>query len=119
MFGPAAVFHFRGHPHVHAFVNVAMNGDAPLSVGEVLGENPHVLEGDDVQALFERAMHVGTGSDCAHYDRGSVVGRLRSGTIRTGDVYNLESWRDSVVVVEVNNGTALVAPLPGLEDGRE
>ncbi len=26
---------------------------------------------------------------------------------------------DSVVVVEVNNGTALVAPLPGLEDGRE
>lgn len=26
---------------------------------------------------------------------------------------------DSVVVVEVHNGTALVAPLPGLEDGRE
>src|SRR5262249_25467862 len=38
--GPAAVFYFRGAPHVHAFVNVAMDGDAPLSVGEPLGENP-------------------------------------------------------------------------------
>ena len=38
--GPAAVFYFRGFPHVHAFFNVAMDGEAPLSVGEVIGRNP-------------------------------------------------------------------------------
>jgi hypothetical protein len=34
--GPSAVFYFRGHPHVHAFINIGMNADAPLSVGELL-----------------------------------------------------------------------------------
>ena len=38
--GPAAVFHFRGEPHVHAFLNVAMDGERPLSLGDVVGENP-------------------------------------------------------------------------------
>ena len=42
--GPAAVFYFRGYPHVHAFLNVAMDGDAPLSVGEPLGNNPAWLD---------------------------------------------------------------------------
>ncbi len=99
--GPAAVFHFRGHPHVHAFVNVAMDGDAPLSVGELLGTNPQVLEGEAVQALFERAMCAQTGSDLAHYPRQSVVGRLRAGPIRSGDVYTLESWQESVEVASI------------------
>jgi hypothetical protein len=99
--GPAAVFHFRGAPHVHAFVNVAMDGEAPLSVGETLGENQEVLEGGGVKALFERAMRARTGADLACYPADSVVGRLRRGTIRTGDIYTLESWQDHVVVVEV------------------
>src|SRR5262245_48464161 len=38
--GPSTALYFRGYPHVHAFINVAMDGDAPLSVGEPLGENP-------------------------------------------------------------------------------
>lgn len=96
--GPGAVFHFRGHPHVHAFVNVTMDGDAPLSVGEPLGTNPRALEGADVQALFERTLRERTGADLAFYPAESVAGRLRAGPIRSGDVYTLESWRDSVVV---------------------
>jgi len=32
-----------------------------------------------------------TGADLAYYDEQSVAGRLRAGTIRTGDLYNLES----------------------------
>src|SRR5205814_2059540 len=35
--GPASVFYFRGHPHVHAFINIAMDAAAPLSAGESLG----------------------------------------------------------------------------------
>jgi hypothetical protein len=108
--GPAAVFYFRGHPHVHAFVNVAMDGEAPLSVGELLGENPSVLEGAGVKGLFEAAMRAQTGADLAYYDEGSVVGRLRKGPIRSGDVYVLESWQEALVVVEVQ-GASLGAPL--------
>ena len=115
--GPAAVFHFRGHPHVHAFVNVAMDGDAPLSVGEPLGENPRALEGDAVKALFERALRAETGADLAHYPRASVVGRLRAGAIRSGDVYVLESWQETAVVAGIrgaNLGPHLRAQLAEL-----
>jgi len=99
--GPGAVLYFRGHPHVHAFVNVAMDGDAPLSVGELLGHNPAVLAGDGVRSLFERAMRHHTGADLAYYDPAAVAGRLRAGPIRAGDVYVLESSQDGVSVVEV------------------
>ncbi|HEY2381090.1 MAG TPA: DUF3500 domain-containing protein [Terriglobia bacterium] len=108
--GPAAVFYFRGYPHVHAFLNVAMDGDAPLSVGEPLGTNPTWLDRAGVKALFETALRRETGSDLAYYDERSVAGRLRPGLIRSGDIYSLESWQESVEVVEVR-GSNLSAPL--------
>jgi hypothetical protein len=108
--GPAAVFYFRGYPHVHAFINVGMDGDAPLSVGEPLGENPTVLEGGKVKRLFETAMREQTGGDFAYYDPDSVAGRLRKGPIRSGDIYTLESWQDSVTRVEIK-GANLSATL--------
>jgi hypothetical protein len=94
------VFYFRGYPHLHAFLNVAMNGEAPLSVGESLGENLRPMEGVQVKELFERAMLHEVRTDLSYYDVESVVGRLRSGIIRTGDIYNLESWQNRVTVVE-------------------
>jgi hypothetical protein len=108
--GPAAVFYFRGFPHVHAFVNVALDGDAPLSVGEVLGENPAVVAEDGVKRLFEDAMKHETRTDLGFYGRDSVVGRLRAGTIRTGDIYTLESWQDSITIVEIK-GADMRGPL--------
>ena len=99
--GPAAVFYFRGYPHVHAFLNVAMDGDAPLSVGEPLGNNPAWLDHAGVKALFESALRAETGADLAYYDESSVAGRLRPGLIRAGDIYSLESWQETVEVVEV------------------
>jgi hypothetical protein len=99
--GPAAVLHFRGAPHVHAFVNIAKDGDAPLSVGEALGENPKPLVGAGVKRLFECALRTQCGTDLAYYDRDGVAGRLRKGAIRSGDVYALESWQDTITVVEI------------------
>ncbi len=99
--GPSAVFYFRGYPHVHAFVNVAMDGDAPLSVGEPLGNNPALLEHTGVKDLFERALLAETKSELAFYNLDSVVGRLRPGPIHAGDVYNVESWQEKVEVVEI------------------
>jgi hypothetical protein len=99
--GPAAVFYFRGYPHVHAFVNVAMDGDAPLSVGEPLGTNSQWLDRAGVKALFETALQAETGADLAYYNDQSVAGRLRPGPIRSGDIYSLESWQESAELVEV------------------
>jgi len=106
--GPAAVLYFRGAPHVHAFVNVGMDGEAPLSVGEVLGTNPRELDGPGVKRLFERALRDATGADLAWYDLEAAVGRLRAGTVRTGDVFVLESWQDRISVVSVRG--ARLAP---------
>jgi hypothetical protein len=108
--GPAAVLYFRGYPHVHAFVNVAMDAGAPLSAGERLGENPAWLDDAGVKALFEAAMRNGTGADLAYYPDESVAGRLRPGVIRSGDIYSLESWQESVVVVDVH-GSHLSPPM--------
>ncbi len=99
--GPAAVFHYRGEPHLHAFINIGMDGESPLSVGEVVGVNPTALDRDAVKALFEGILLRETGADLAYYHGESVAGRLRAGTIRTGDLYNLESWRERVTVVEI------------------
>ncbi len=99
--GPTAVLYFRGYPHVHAFINIAMDPDRPFSVGEVLGDNPRVLESPGVQALFQQAMQDQTGADLAHYPAESAVGRLRAGSIRTGDIYTLESWQDVVATLRL------------------
>jgi hypothetical protein len=98
--GPAAVFHFRGEPHLHAFINVTMDGERPLGAGEVLGHNPAVLEGDALRALFETAMRAQAEADVAYYPSQAVVGRLRAGAVHEGDLWVAESWVDELVVVE-------------------
>ena len=103
--GPAAVFYYRGEPHLHAFVNVAMEADRPLSVGELLGVNPTALDEAGVKALFENAMLSQTDADLAYYPQQSVAGRLRSGPVRTGDLYALESWKDVITRVDVKGAT--------------
>jgi len=99
--GPAAVFYFRGYPHVHAFINVGMDPDHPLSVGEEIGTSATGLVQGQVQRLFESAMKDFCGTDFAYYDADSVAGRLRAGTIRTGDIYDLESWNNEVQIVTI------------------
>jgi hypothetical protein len=99
--GPAAVFHFRGEPHLHAFVNVERDADQPLSLGDVLGSNPAPLEGTALQAWYEAAMQRHTHADMGYYPPYSVVGRLRPGTIRTGDIWAAESWVDDLVVCDI------------------
>lgn len=108
--GPGSVFHYRGEPHLHALFNVGMDGDAPLSVGEVVAENPARLDRAAVKELFETILLAETGADLAYYHAESVAGPLRAGTIRTGDLYNLESWREEVMIAEVE-GADLAEPL--------
>ena len=109
--GPAAVFYFRGYPHVHAFVNVAMDGNAPLSSGDMIGTNPAWMDRPAVKAMFETVMLDKTGADFAYYEGNSVAGRLRAGQIRSGDIYALESWQDTAEVVEISGAKLSVMML--------
>ena len=99
--GPAAVLYFRGHPHVHAFVNVGRDPEVPLSVGELLANNPAPLRGAQIKQLFETALRDELGTDLAYFDTDSVAGSLRAGPVRSGDVYALEVWQDRAVVAEL------------------
>ncbi len=97
-----------------------MNADAPLSSGEELGENPAWLDRSGVKALFEAALRAETGADLAFYPQHSVAGRLRPGAIRSGDIYSLESWQESVEVVDVHGShlsAHMVAKLPSPDRG--
>jgi len=86
-----------------------MDGDAPLSSGEHLNDNPSWLDRAAVKTLFQAAMRAETGADLAYYPEASVAGRLRPGPIRSGDIYTLESWQESVEVGEIH-GSVLDAP---------
>src|SRR6185295_4667192 len=90
--------------------------DAPLSVGEPLGMNPSWLDHAGVKALFETALRAETGADLAYYDEGSVAGRLRPGLIHSGDIYSLESWQESVEVVEVRGSNLSAMMLAALRE---
>jgi hypothetical protein len=116
--GPAAVLYFRGYPHVHAFLNIAMDGDAPLSVGEPLGNNPRWLDRRAVKALFESALSTQMNTDLAYYNERSVAGRLRPGMIRSGDIYTLESWQESAEAVEVRGSNLSPGLQTALRDRR-
>jgi uncharacterized protein DUF3500 len=116
--GPAAVFYFRGYPHVHAFVNVAMNAGAPLSSGEELGDNPVWRDRGSVKALFETALRKEMGADLAYYPAESVAGRLRPGAIRSGDIYTLESWQEAVEVVDVHGSRLSATTLAEISPAR-
>lgn len=98
---PAAVFHWRGEPHLHAFLNVVMDGEHPLSVGEVVGQNPRAWGTAEAKAFFEEVMAAEMGTPHAYYPESEVAGRLRAGTIRSGDIYALENWGNRVAVMEV------------------
>jgi hypothetical protein len=116
--GPSAVFYFRGYPHVHAFLNVAMDGDAPLSVGEPLGTNPEWLDRAGVKRLFETALRTQLNTDLAYYREGSVAGRLRKGLIRSGDIYSLESWQESAEIADIRGSNLSAELLAMLRDQR-
>lgn len=98
--GPAAVMHFRGWPHLHAFLNVAIDGERAQGVGAALAVNPERLEGPELQRWFEAAMRSQAQADVAIYPSWSIVGRLREGPVTAGDVWVAESWADDLVVIE-------------------
>jgi hypothetical protein len=106
--GPGAIVHFKGHPHVHAYVQVARN-PARANVGEPLGELAAPLADAALRELLEDALRRATGERLAfHADE--IPGRFCAGPITTGLAYALDPYGNHVVVATIA-GRAIAPPL--------
>ena len=106
--GPGTIVHFKGHPHVHAYVQVVRD-PARANFGETLGVTPTSIEGERMRRLLEGALRRATGEALAfHADE--VPGRFCPGEITTGLAYSLDPYRNHVVVASIE-GRAMSAAL--------
>jgi hypothetical protein len=99
--GPGTVIHFKGHPHVHAYINVVRD---PLraNVGEALARLDAAIEGEGVQRLLRTALARQTGA-AAGYSGSEVTGRLCPGEVTTGALWSLDPYDNTVVVATIRS----------------
>ena len=106
--GPGTIVHFKGHPHVHAYVQVVRD-PARANFGEALGVAATGIEGERMRRLLEGALRRATGEPLAfHADE--VPGRFCPGEITTGLAYSLDPYRNHVAVATIA-GRAMSAAL--------
>jgi len=106
--GPGTIVHFKGHPHVHAYLQVVRD-PARANFGETLGETASTIEGEPMRRLLEAALRRATGEASAfHADE--IPGRFCPGEITTGLAYSLDPYRNHVVVATIE-GRAMSAAL--------
>jgi hypothetical protein len=106
--GPGTIVHFKGHPHVHAYVQVVRD-PARANFGEALGVAETSIEGERMRRLLEGALRRATGEPLAfHADE--VPGRFCPGEITTGLAYSLDPYRNHVAVATIA-GRAMSAAL--------
>jgi len=86
---------------------VAFGG--PIVYGDQHGDSRQGLPGNVYQSCE---------ADFAFYSPESAVGRLRTGTIRTGDIYNLASWNNTIQIVTLR-GSQLEGCIPAKDIERD
>jgi hypothetical protein len=113
--GPGSVVHFKGHPHVHAYIHVVRD-PARANVGEALGATAAPIEGEPMRRLLEGALRRGSGEALAFHSA-EVPGRFCPGEITTGLAWALDPYGNRIVVATIE-GRAMSAALRGrLEQG--
>jgi hypothetical protein len=106
--GPGAIVHFKGYPHVHAYVQVVRD-PARANVGEPLGELAAPLPDASLRELLEGALRRATGERIAfHPDE--MPGRFCAGPVTTGLAYALDPYANRIVVATIA-GRAMAPPL--------
>jgi hypothetical protein len=104
--GPGAVIHFKGHPHVHAYLSIVRD-PSRANLGESLARTDTTLEGEPMRRLLEAALRRATGETLAFYGAG-VPGRFCAGEVTTGLAFALDPYADRVAVATIE-GRALSA----------
>ncbi len=97
--GPGCVVHFKGYPHVHAYINI-VNRPERAAIGEQLARITSPLGGVAITSLLLNALRQHTGEPFAYYPM-PAAGRLPKGLVTTGSIYTLEPFNNHAVVVEL------------------
>lgn len=97
--GPGTVIHFKGHPHVHAYIDVVRD-PARANLGESLGRVEATLEGESMRALLEAALRHATGEALAFHGA-EVPGRFCPGEVTTGLAWSLDPYANRVAVATI------------------
>jgi hypothetical protein len=105
--GPGTVIHFKGHPHVHAYLQIVRD-PAHANLGESLARTATTLEGEPMRRLFEAALRRVTGEALAFHGT-QVPGRFCAGEVTTGLAFALDPYANHVAVATFE-GRALAAP---------
>lgn len=97
--GPASVMHFKGYPHVHAYMNFVKD-PSKIAIGETLSHTQEVIGIEGVRKMMNSVLKQKTGQEFAYYPD-LVQGRLSPGIISTGSIYTLDPFNNRMVVAEV------------------
>ena len=104
--GPGTVIHFKGHPHVHAYLSIVRD-PARANLGEALARTAATLEGEPMRRLLEAALRRATGEALAFHGA-EVPGRFCAGEVTTGLAFALDPYNNRVAVATLE-GRALAA----------
>lgn len=113
--GPGTVIHFKGHPHVHAYIQVVRD-PARANIGSALASSDTTLEGAALGRLLAAALRRATGENLA-FVGDEIPGRFCAGEITTGLAYALDPYRNRVTVATVSGGTMSDALRKHLSEG--
>lgn len=106
--GPAAVIHFNGAPHVHAYLHIAQDAaDQYAGAQLALAERP--LGTPELVHLLANAMRAATGEAYGFFPLSDVSARIGRGPVTEGTLWSLDPYENPLCVVEVR-GAALQAP---------
>lgn len=97
--GPGTVVHFKGHPHVHAYIDVVRD-PAHANLGESLARIDAPLEGESMRSLLEAALRSATGEAFAFHGA-EVPGRFCPGDVTTGLAWSLDPYANRVAVATI------------------
>ncbi len=106
--GPGTVIHFKGYPHVHAYIQVVRD-PARANIGSQIALADRTLEGAALGRLLDAALRRATGETLAYFGP-EVPGRFCAGEITTGLAYALDPYRNHVSVATIAGG-AMSTPL--------
>jgi hypothetical protein len=97
--GPGTIMHFKGYPHVHAYVQVTRD-PRRANIGEALAETAVAIEGEAMRRLVEGAFRRATGEALAFVPP-DPPGRFCAGTITTGLAHTVDPFHETIVIAQI------------------
>ena len=97
--GPSLVIHFKGYPHVHAYMNIVKN-PSRTAIGEVLTKTQKPLDQTATHRLIQSTMQSRTGQSLIYFPE-MLLGRVSPGEVSTGSLYTLDPYGNDIVVADI------------------